>query len=341
MAAAAPEATLAAGPWRTAASRLRRDRIALAAGCLLALIVLACVLAPVYANHVAHTDPFSANPSATTVVDGREVPVMQPAKVGLGVYPIGPTWDPGHYLLGADENGRDVAARLLYAGRNTLLISVAAASLASVVALMIGLVTGFFGGLIDTLLTRLLDVVWAFPVLLLAISLSAVLFNSKLDLGVITIESGSLLLPIVIIGAVYVPYIARPIRGEVLSLRQKEFVEAGIAQGAGDLRLIVRDILPNVITTMVVFLPLMVATAMLLESALSYLGIGVRAPDASWGTIIQDGTGLLRNRPLIAIVPGVLIALSVMSLNVLGDGVRDALDPRARLRIRDASEAAR
>jgi peptide/nickel transport system permease protein len=137
----------------------------------------------------------------------------------------------------------------------------------------------------------------------------------------------------VIIGLVYVPYVFRPIRGQVLSLREKEFVEAAVAQGAGSFRIVFLEVLPNVLSTVIVLLPLMIATTILTESALSFLSIGVQPPNASWGTIISDGQDLLYTRPWVAIAPGIMIVLTVLALNVLGDGVRDALDPRAKLRV--------
>jgi peptide/nickel transport system permease protein len=149
----------------------------------------------------------------------------------------------------------------------------------------------------------------------------------------VTLAAGSLWIPIGIIAIVYVPYTARPIRGQVLSVREKEYVDAAVAVGASNRFLIFSEILPNVITTVIVFFPLVVATNMLTESALSFLSIGVQPPDASWGTIISDGQELLYTRPLVAIAPGIAIVLSVLTLNVLGDGVRDALDPRAKLRV--------
>jgi len=125
------------------------------------------------------------------------------------------------------------------------------------------------------------------------------------------------------------------VRGIFLSLREKEYVEAGVAQGASSLRLMFSDILPNVISTAIVLLPLMIATTILTESALSFLSIGVQPPKASWGTVIQDGQDLLYTRPIVAIAPGVMIVLTVLALNILGDGVRDALDPRAKVRVRE------
>ena len=301
---------------------------------VLVVIVAACLAAPLYAHSIAHTDPFRSDLQGTTLVGGKAVPVMASSTtgLGLGVTPIGPTWDPAHYFLGADNQGRDVAARLLYGGRNSLMIGVTSALLCCFLATLVGLIAGFFGGITDGVISRGLDIIWAFPVYLLAISLSVVLISQGINLGVVTITAGSLWLPIAIIALVFVPYVARPIRGQVLSLRQKEFVEAAIGLGASDLRLIFSEILPNVITSVIVFLPLMVAVNMLTESALSFLSIGVQPPDASWGTIILDGQQLIYTRPWVAIAPGVAIAVTVLALNVLGDGIRDALDPRAKLR---------
>jgi peptide/nickel transport system permease protein len=330
-------ATVAVGPWQLARRRLLRNHVALAMAALLILIVVLCLCAPLYARHVAHTDPFRSNVSGTTIVNGKPVPVMKSSTqgLGLGVTPIGPTWDVHHYFLGADEQGRDVAARLLYGGRNSLLIGTSAALITCFIALLVGGVAGFFGGIVDGILSRLLDVVWAFPVYLLAISLSTVLIARGLSFGPIHLTSGSLLLPIAIIGLVYIPYVARPIRGEVLSIRRREFVEAAIGLGASNWRLLWSEVLPNVITTAIVLFPLMLAIDMLTEAALSFLSIGVQEPNASWGTIILDGQDVLYTRPAVAIAPGIAIALTVLALNVLGDGVRDALDPRAKLRRTD------
>jgi peptide/nickel transport system permease protein len=327
-------AATAASPWQVARGRLLRNRIAMVMLAVLLLIVLACLLAPVYAHHVAHTNPFQSNLDGTTVVNGKRVPIMEQSSqgLGLGVTPIGPTWDIHHYFLGADEQGRDVAARLLYGGRNSLLIGAAAAAITCIFGTIIGIISGFFGGFTDGVLSRAMDVVWAFPVYLLAISLSTILISGGFALGPIHITSSSLLLPIFIIGLVYIPYVSRPIRGEVISLRRREFVEAAIGLGASNWRLLWSDVFPNIITTTIVFFPLMLAIAMLTEAALSFLSIGVQEPNASWGTIILDGQDLLYTRPTVALAPGIAIAITVLTLNVLGDAIRDALDPRAKLR---------
>jgi peptide/nickel transport system permease protein len=223
-------------------------------------------------------------------------------------------------------------ARLLYGGRTSLLIATTSALLCCLLATIIAVAAGFFGGYTDGILARLMDILWAFPVYLLAISVSVIAQSGGIHLGITTLPPSSLWIPIGIISIIYIPYVARPIRGQVLSVRTREYVEAAIAQGASDWRLMRSEILPNVITTVIVFFPLMIATTMLTESALSFLSIGVQTPQASWGTIINDGQNVLYTRPWVAIAPGIAIVLVVLSLNVFGDGLRDALDPRARLR---------
>lgn len=320
------------GPWRRAARIILKDRAALVAALVLLTIIISCLCAPLYAGYVAGSDPFRSHLSAKIMVDGKSTKVMQPSTegLGLGVTPIGPTWQ-GQYLLGADAQGRDVAARLLYGGRNSLLIAGASTLICLVLAAAFGISAGFFGGWVDMVLSRIMDVLWAFPVYLLAISLSIVLISQGITIGPIELTSGSLLLPIGIIGIIYVPYIARPIRGRVLTLKESEFVLAARGLGIPRWRILLMDILPNVSTTLIVYIPLMMALNIVTESALSFLSIGVQAPDASWGTIIQDGQTLLYSRPAVALAPGLAIVLTVLSLNVLGDAVRDAIDPRTKL----------
>ena len=217
---------------------------------------------------------------------------------------------------------------------NSLLIAGAATCVCLFFAAVLGIVAGYAGGWVDQVFSRLLDILWAFPVYLLAISLSVVLISSSLHIGPISIEANSLLLPIAIIGIVYVPYVARPVRGHVLSLAQSDFVLAATGLGVPNHRILMRDILPNVAPTLIVFAPLVMALNLLTESALSFLQIGVQPPAASWGTIIADGQTLIYSRPLVAVAPGLAIIATVLCLNVLGDGLRDALDPRAKLRVR-------
>jgi peptide/nickel transport system permease protein len=326
-------------PWALAGRRLLRNRIAFAALALFLLIVAVSFAAPLYSNYVADTDPFESNISGTVTIDGTTRPVLQQGggQLGLGETPIGPTWHT-KYLLGADNQGRDVAARVLYGGRASLEIGLGSAALACLLALIAALIAGYFGGIVDAVVSRLMDLIWAFPVYLLAISIATALLarppDKPLKIWFVTLDPQSLWMPLVIIGIIYVPYVFRPIRGQVLSLREKEFVEAAVAQGASAFRLIFSEVLPNVISTVIVLLPLMIATTILTESALSYLSIGVQPPQASWGTIIEDGQNLLYTRPTVAIAPGVMIVLTVLALNVFGDGLRDALDPRSKVRVK-------
>jgi peptide/nickel transport system permease protein len=293
---------------------------------LFVLIVVFCLAAPLWADHVAHTGPNQNHITDKVLVAGQMTDVVAPDGT-----PLGPGLR-GRYLLGADQNGRDVMVRLMYGGRTSIYIGVLAAVITTLLAVIVGVLAGYYRGWIDSLLSRILDVVWAFPVLLLGIALGTTLALGGLRIGGLQIAGDSLWIPILIIGVVYVPYMARPIRGEVLALREKEFVEAAVAAGKGPLRIMISELLPNIISTIIVFSALNIANNMLLESALSFLGAGVRPPNASWGTMIADGYQTIYTAPHLTIVPGLMIVLTVLSLNVFGDGLRDALDPRAQIR---------
>jgi peptide/nickel transport system permease protein len=315
------------GPWRLGLRRLRRNKVALAFGVLFILLVLSCLAAPLWAKHVAHTTATENHLSDTIQVDGETKNV-----VGFDGVPIGPTWK-GEFFLGADRNGRDIMVRLLYGGRNSLLIGVAAAFMTTLLSIVFGLIAGYFRGWTDGVIRAVLDIIWSFPVIILGVALGVALALGGLQIGPINIAGDSLLIPILIIGVVYIPYMARPIRGQVLSLREKEFVEAARAQGARPLRIMFSEVLPNLSSTILVFFTLLIANAILLEAALSFLGAGVRPPNPSWGTMIDEGVDRIATAPHLAIVPGVMLVLTVLSLNVFGDGVRDALDPRAKVRL--------
>lgn len=305
-----------------------RWRVGGAAGLVLLLVVLACVLAPLYASHVSGTDPFRSNVNG--VVQGAgEVLAENTEGLGLGTTPIGPGWR-GAYVLGADAQGRDVAARLLYGGRTSLGIAACATALCLALALVLGVLSGFLGGWTDAVLAGLLDLLWAFPVYLLAISLSIVLISEGLRLGPVRVTADSLALPVLILGVVYVPYVARAVRAQVLALRGEDFVLAAVALGGAPFHVLRQHILPHVWPTLIGFAPVVAAMALLTEASLSVLGIGVQPPGASWGTLIGDGQGLIYTRPVVAVAPGLMVVATVLALNVLAERVRDALDPRAR-----------
>ena len=315
------------GPWRLGLRRLRRNKVAIGFGLLFVLLVAVCFAAPLWAEHVAHTTPTENHLSDTIRVDGETKNV-----VGLDGVPIGPTWR-GEFFLGADPNGRDIMVRLLYGGRNSLVIGIAAALITTLLSMVLGVIAGYFRGWPDVTIRSLLDIIWSFPVIILGVALGVALALGGLKVGPINISGDSLAIPIFIIGLVYIPYMARPVRGQVLSLREKEFVEAARSQGAGSLRIMLTEILPNLASTILVFFTLLIANAVLLEAALSFLGAGVRPPNPSWGTMIDEGVERVATAPHLAIVPGAMLVLTVLSLNVFGDGVRDALDPRAKIRL--------
>lgn len=315
------------GPWQLTWRRLRRDKVALAAGVVFLLIVAACLAAPLWAEHIAETTPEANHLSDKVTIDGKPTDV-----VDLLGKPIGPTWS-DHFFLGADKNGRDIMVRLLYGGRNSLMIGLVGALGTIAIGLVLGLVAGYYRGRADSVIRAGLDVIWAFPVVLLGAALGVALALGGISIGPIHIPGNSLLIPTLIIAVSYIPYLARPVRGQALALREREFVEAARAQGMGSVRIVFSEILPNVAATLVVFLPLLVANAILLEASLSFLGAGVQAPNPSWGTMIAEGVDRIVSAPHLVIVPGAMLALSVLSLNIFGEGVRDALDPRAQVRI--------
>jgi peptide/nickel transport system permease protein len=304
--------------------------VALAALAVFVLILACCLAAPLWANHVAETGPNENHTLEKLTVDGEKREVVNPAGE-----PIGPQWFEagGKFFLGADGHlGRDEMVRLLYGGRASLFIGIVAAIITTILAVFFGVLAGYYGGFTDTIVSRGLDVLWAFPVVLLALALGLVLATGGLVIGPIHISGSSLWIPTVIIGVVYTPYMARPLRGEILALREKEFVEAAVAQGAGPLRIMFVELLPNLLSTIIVFFTLNIANNMLTEAVLSFLGAGVQPPNSSWGSMISEGFDALYSHPLLTIIPGTMILLTVLSLNVFGDGLRDALDPKSKVR---------
>jgi peptide/nickel transport system permease protein len=324
------ERALGAGPWRLGLRRLARNRVAVAFGCVYLLLVAICLAAPLWSTHVARTGPNTIHLTDTIQADGQTKNV-----VGLDGVPIGPQWfeADGRFFLGADRNGRDVMVRLLYGGRNSLLIGVSAALITTALSVVLGLLAGYLRGWVDAVIRFVLDVMWSFPVILLGVALGVALTLGGITIGPVTLEGNSLAIPILIIGLVSVPYMARPLRGQVLALREKDFVEAARAQGAGPFRIMFTEVLPNLSSTLLVFFTLLGANAVILEAALSFLGAGVRPPNPSWGTMIDEGVDRIATAPHLTVVPGLMLVLTVLSLNVFGNGVRDALDPRAKVRL--------
>jgi len=319
------------GPWYLAYKRFIRNKLAVAFLGLFILIIVFVLAAPIWANDVAHTGPNESHTLEKLRVGGEVREVVTPEG-----RPIGPQWfeADGKFFLGADSRlGRDEMVRLMYGGRTSLFIGVVSGLITTLVAVVLGLLAGYYKGWVDAVIARILDVLWSLPVLLFGIALGVSLAVGGLKIGPLHIEGGSIWIPIFVISVFTVPYVARPIRGEVLALGEKEFIEAAVAQGAGPLRVMFGEILPNLASTIIVFFTLNIANNMLFEAALSFLGAGVQPPNSSWGTMISVGEELLTTEPLLAIIPGVMIMLTVLSLNIIGDGLRDALDPRSKVRL--------
>ena len=223
--------------------------------------------------------------------------------------PVGPS---GHFLLGTDALGRDLLSRLIFGLRNTLAVAVAANVIAAVIGVIFGSLAGYFGGWLDIVLMRLTEVLLAVPAILLAGFLALVTSPSQLSL-------------ILIIGGVNWFYLARIVRGEVLSVRVREFVEAAVVAGAGDGRILVRHVLRQVWSLVFVYMTLQFSTTTMFVASMSFVGIGLQPPTPSLGNLIADGSQYLTSVPRLALVPGVVLGLAVLGFNLLGDGLRDAL----------------
>jgi peptide/nickel transport system permease protein len=331
-------------PWALAGRRLRRNYTALVFGAIFVLVLLVCLLAPVYTSQVSHQGWDDENAGGFVVESGQKVFLLSQSHTTIspngtvhlvpGGVPLAPQWGAsgGPYFFGSDELGRDIGTRLLYGGRNSLEIGIVSAVITTVIAILLALLAAYFGGATDWIISRFFDLIWAFPVILLGIALGTSLNIDGFHHGPINIPAGSLWIPIAVIAFVFIPYIGRPLRGQVLALRNREFVEASTAQGAGPLRIMFTELLPNIASSVLVLFTLIVANAILTEVALSYLGAGVQPPKPSWGTMIQEGQQYLSTDPWLSLLPGIMITITVISLNVFGDGLRDALDPRAKVR---------
>lgn len=269
--------------------RFLKRKVSVAAAVVLIFIVLLCLLGPVF----FHTDPL-----AQDLLNAYAKPSAE-------------------HWFGTDNLGRDIFIRMLYGGRNSLLISFEGVLLGTFLGVMVGVCAGYFGGIVDTLLSRFIDILLAFPGLLLAIAVVAVL-GSGMQNTVIAISIFS------------IPTVARMVRGEVLTLRSHEYVAACKVMGESSARIIFTHIIPNAVSQIIVNVTLQLGTAILIASSLSFLGLGVQPPSPEWGSMLSQAREVLRSYPMQALIPGIAITLVVMSFSLVGDGLRDALDPRLK-----------
>jgi len=317
---AQPEAVLVGAPGRIegrslgqiAWMRLKRDKIAMAGGVVVAFLILVAIFAPVIVKILGHP-PLEFHQdlidSSTLAPRGR-----------FG----GMSWD---YLFGVEPlNGRDIFSRVVYGARISLLIAFFATMLSVLIGTSLGVIAGYFGGWVDALISRAMDVFLAFPLLVFAIALAGVVPDRAFGLSGNTLRVALL---VFIIGFFSWPYIGRIIRGQTLSLREREFVDAARSLGARHSYIIGRELLPNLMAPILIYFTLLIPTNILFEAALSFLGVGIRPPTPTWGGMISEAIRYY-TMPHFALFPGLAIFVTVLAFNLFGDGLRDAFDPRGR-----------
>jgi peptide/nickel transport system permease protein len=294
-------------PWQLFWERFRSDRVALIALGFIAAEVLVALFAPYIVRAIAHP-PNAQYPSALDPTFGT---------------PSGPSTK---FLFGVDPLGEDVFSRVLYGARVSLEVALIATAFSVAIGVVLGMLAGYYRGFVDTAISRFVDMMLAFPVLLLALGIaSACSLGGGCAAGLVKPGLTTVIVTIVVINWTY---IGRIIRGQVLSIREKEFIEAARATGAPDRTILFREVLPNLVAPIVVYSTLVIPQNILLEAALSYLGVGINPPQASWGQMIAEATPIFSTAWWYFVFPGAALVLTVLAFNLLGDGVRDALDPR-------------
>ena len=318
--APAPTPYIGDSPWRAAIRRLRQNLLAVGGLIFLVLLTAACVFGPMLSNYKQSDQDLAKQAS-------------------------GPS---ASHWMGTDSLGRDVATRVLYGGRVSLLVGLVATSVAVVIGVLYGLISGLVGGRVDAVMMRIVDILYAFPFIVFVILLNTVLGKNEnvqefteWVLGILGVIPGlkgalddigfnaSFIILFAAIGAVEWLTMARVVRGQTLALRKQEFITAARAYGAQFWRILIKHLLPNVIGSVIIYASLTVPGVMLLEATLSFLGLGIQPPAASWGVLILDGSAQIENAWWLLVFPGGVFALTLLALNFLGDGLRDALDPKS------------
>jgi peptide/nickel transport system permease protein len=314
-------ATKVESPRELAMRRLKENRVGQVAALVLLAIVVMCLSAPWFETHWAGRGANDQNLSGTVVIDGKPTEVVSLR----GVPNVGPGFRKT-YTMGADQLGRDIFMRVLEGGRISLLIGFGSALITMVLATLLGAAAGYYKGRFDMVVSRMFDVMLATPSLVLMIAVSVALAQKG---GFLFIKRGSATLPLLVIGIFAVPVLGRILRSQALSLGEKEYVEAARALGAKNSRIIGLHVIPHLTTTLITYMGILVSANILMESALSFLGVGVLPPMASWGSIISDGRVYISVAAWIAFFPGLMIVLTVVSLNLVGEALEDAFDPKS------------
>jgi peptide/nickel transport system permease protein len=292
--------------WR----RFRSDRVAMVSGIFIVLLILIAIFAPLVVSILGLPNPYVNNSNALDAFGS----------------PSGPS---AAHPFGVDQLGRDVASRVIYGTRVSLEVGIFGTAIALVVGTVLGLIAGFYRGWTDTVISRIVDVFLAFPVLVLGLGIGAACGVRGCAGGLIQPGLGTVIFIIALSSFTYIQRIAR---GQVLSLREKEFVEASRSLGASNRRIIFREVLPNLVAPLIVYSSLLIPTNILFEAGLSFLGVGIRPPTASWGQMISDASPIFNTAWWYMVFPGVALLLTVLAFNLVGDGLLDALNPRGESR---------
>jgi ABC-type dipeptide/oligopeptide/nickel transport system permease subunit len=306
-----------ASPWRLFWNRFREDRLALYSLGFIAVLILVAILAPVIVSVLGAPDP-----------NTRDTAALDP----LFATPTGPS---SEHWFGIDQLGRDVFSRTIYGARVSLIVAFAATALATFFGVVAGLLAGYYRGWTDTVISRFVDVLLAIPYLLLATGLAAACTLGQTSGGGGGGCLGGLIKPglgvvIFVIAFTSWTYMARIVRGQVLSLREKEFVEASRSMGASDMRIVFRELLPNLTAPIVVYASILIPQVILYEAALSFLGVGVSSDTPSWGQMIAEATPVFSDAWWYMLFPGLALVFTVLAFNFVGDAMQDALNPRKR-----------
>jgi peptide/nickel transport system permease protein len=296
----------ARSPWQLFWRRFRRDRVALISLAFIALLIVVAIAAPLIVSLLGLPAPDVQNLNLTDSFGS----------------PLGPS---ASHPFGVDPLGQDVMSRVIYGTRVSLEVGIFGTAIATVIGVTVGTLAGFYGGWVDTLLARTMDVFLSIPILLLGVGIGAACAVRGCVAGVIQPGLG---LIIFLIAIATWPFVARIVRGLVLSLREREFVDASRALGASDLRIMFREILPNLAAPIIVYASLQIPFNILIEASLSYLGVGIRPPTPSWGQMIAAATPIFNTAWWYMVFPGAALLATVLAFNLLGDGLRDALNPR-------------